>query len=663
MASGPTTQGTGKQIVTSVTSADLETLTKDVDKINSAAFKLGGFLKVLKNSISEIDDTIVNLDQKFAKVMQTMGVGQRYSAMIKENFAKASPEVILMGGTLDDIVTVQQDLATSSNKNILATKEVIEGMVATQKVTGIQSSTLLQNFMDAGYEAEQITDQMYNVHKIAQNMGVNARAVSSMVVNNLDKLNKFTFEGGVDGLAKMAAKAAMFRIDMGETFNLADRLLSPENAIETANALQRLGGSASQLADPLRLMDLAQNNVPELQNQLTKLVEKYTYFDEKTKTFQIMPGARREIKAIAGELNISEKSIVNMGVEGAKLKKKLSEINFSGLDFTKEQQEQIANLSKLNKDNKYEIEFKDNTGTTIKKTLDDLKGSEGEIKEFLNKQSEETGKSNEEKMISLAKEQLGKADQMIAKIDAFRNAIPMAVAGSQVGEKYLETAFNTIATKTDATIKNVNLNNNELAKALNNSTQSIDNLIKGIAEGDFSKVIGGLKGLGPEIGKVVGESILGPQLQTLQEIAKQFPVLGTALKEIGITEENLTKAIDKFTGVLEGTGAKDFIWRPGEGISKFAENDLVIAGTGLMSKSQPMPVNETITNNTNTAVTSETKVGGEVTFKVSLDTNGNLGNLGMNEATVLGNRIADAIKNSPDLQNKIKAALEFSKQV
>jgi hypothetical protein len=89
---------------------------------------------------------------------------------------------------------------------------------------------------------------------------------------------------------------------------------------------------------------------------------------------------------------------------------------------------------------------------------------------------------------------------------------------------------------------------------------------------------------------------------------------------------------------------------------------LVIAGTGLMSKSQPMPVNETITNNTNTAVTSETKVGGEVTFKVSLDTNGNLGNLGMNEATVLGNRIADAIKNSPDLQNKIKTALEFSKQ-
>jgi hypothetical protein len=409
-------------------------------------------------------------------------------------------------------------------------------------------------------------------------------------------------------------------------------------------------------------MDLAQNNVPELQNQLTKLVEKYTYFDEKTKTFQIMPGARREIKAIAGELNISEKSIVNMGVEGAKLKKKLSEINFSGLDFTKEQQEQIANLSKLNKDNKYEIEFKDNTGTTIKKTLDDLKGSEGEIKEFLDNQSTETGESNEEKMISLAKEQLGKADQMIAKIDAFKNAIPMAVAGSQVGEKYLETAYNTIATKTDETIKNVNLNNKELAKALNNSTQSIDNLIKGIAEGDFSKVIGGLKGLGPEITKVVGESILGPQLQTLQEIAKQFPVLGTALDKIGITEENLTKAIDKFTGVLEGTGAKDFIWRPGEGISKFAENDLVIAGTGLMSKSQPMPVNETITNNTNTAVTSETKVGGEVTFKVSLDTNGNLGNLGMNEATVLGNRIADAIKNSPDLQNKIKTALEFSKQ-
>jgi hypothetical protein len=659
----PTKGTTGKDIVTGVASGELDALSNDVDKINSAAFKLGGFLKLFKSSISDIDNTIVSLDQKFAKVMQTMGVGQRYSAMIKENFAKASPEVISMGGTLDDIVTVQQDLATNSNKNILATKEVIEGMVATQKVTGIQSSTLLQNFMDAGYEAEQITDQMYNVHKIAQNMGVNARAVSSMVVSNLDKLNKFTFDGGVDGLAKMAAKAAMFRIDMNETFSLAERLLSPENAIETANALQRLGGSASQLADPLRLMDLAQNNVPELQNQLTKLVEKYTYFDEKTKTFQIMPGARREIKEIGNALNISEKSIVNMGVEGAKLKKKLSEINFSGLDFTKEQQEQIANLSKLNKDNKYEIEFKDESGKTITKTLDQLKGSEGEIKRFLENQSAEKGLSNEEKMIDLAKEQLGKADQIIAKIDAFKNALPMSVAGSQAGELYLDKALTSVTLKTQKTIDDVNLNNKTLSDALNNSAGKLDKLIEGIAEGDFSKVINGLKGLGGEIRGVISESLIKPQLETLTQIADALPGLGTALKEIGITEENLTNAIDKFTGVLDGaTKSEDFIWRPGEGISKFAENDLVIAGTGLMSKSQPMPVNETITNNTNTAVTSETKVGGEVTFKVSLDTNGNLGNLGMNEATVLGNRIADAIKNSPDLQNKIKAALEFSKQ-
>jgi len=651
------------KIIKAASSEDLDTLSKDVDKINSAAFKLGGFLKLLKTSVGEIDDVIVNLDKQFAKVIQTMGVGQRYSSMIKENFAKASPEVLLMGGSLEDMTVIQQDLATKSGKNIVASKEVIEGLVATQKVTGIQSATLLENFMDAGYEAEQITEQMYQTQKIAQNMGVNARAVTSLVTNNLDKLNKYTFEGGVSGLAKMAAKAAMFRIDMGETFSLAEKLLSPENAIETANALQRLGGATSQLADPLRLMDLAQNNVPELQNQLSKLMEKYTYFDEKTKSFQIMPGARREIKAIGDALGYSEKTMFNMGIEGSKLKKKLSEINFSGLDFTKEQQEQIANLSKLDKKSgKYQIEFKDESGQTIKKTLDELKGSEGEIKKFLENQSGEEGDSPEQKMIDLAKEQLGKADQIIAKIDAFKNAIPMSVAGSQVGELYLDKALNSVDIKTQETIKNVNLNNEKLIKTLNDTSKDLNSIVEAIVKGDFGGIIGGIKNLGPEIGTVISESVLKPQLKTLEQIGEQIPALKTALKNIGITEDNLIKSIDKFTNAIDtATGSKDFIWRPGQGITKFDENDLVIGGTGLMSKSQQLSVNDTITNNTNTTITNQSKVEGEVTFKVMLDNNANLGNLGMNEATALGNRIADAIKSSPDLQNKIKAALEFSK--
>jgi len=651
------------KIIKAASSEDLDTLSKDVDKINSAAFKLGGFLKLLKTSVGEIDDVIVNLDKQFAKVIQTMGVGQRYSSMIKENFAKASPEVLLMGGSLEDMTVIQQDLATKSGKNIVASKEVIEGLVATQKVTGIQSATLLENFMDAGYEAEQITEQMYQTQKIAQNMGVNARAVTSLVTNNLDKLNKYTFEGGVSGLAKMAAKAAMFRIDMGETFSLAEKLLSPENAIETANALQRLGGATSQLADPLRLMDLAQNNVPELQNQLSKLMEKYTYFDEKTKSFQIMPGARREIKAIGDALGYSEKTMFNMGIEGSKLKKKLSEINFSGLDFTKEQQEQIANLSKLDKKSgKYQIEFKDESGQTIKKTLDELKGSEGEIKKFLENQSGEEGDSPEQKMIDLAKEQLGKADQIIAKIDAFKNAIPMSVAGSQVGELYLDKAFNIVDTKTKDTINEVNLNNEKLIKTLNDTSKDLTSIVEAIAKGDFGGIIGGMKDLGGDIGDVITKSVIQPQVDTLIEIGKQLPILGKSLDEIGITHENLIKSIDKFTNAIDtATGSKDFIWRPGQGITKFDENDLVIGGTGLMSKSQQLSVNDTITNNTNTTITNQSKVEGEVTFKVMLDNNANLGNLGMNEATALGNRIADAIKSSPDLQNKIKAALEFSK--
>ena len=547
------------------TTADVASTEADSLKVLKSLIP-GAELSLFKDGLAKSLEFVLTMDRSFSKIAATIGVSQKQSALFKENFAKTTEEVISMGGKFEDSVKLQEDFISVNKKATILNSDIAKQLYATTKVTGVAAESLLEGFLDIGYEADDISKTMFKTQEIANKMGVSAQAVSSAVVANLDKLNKFSFDGGIEGLAKMAGKAAMFRIDMSETFQLADKLLSPENAIEVASALQRLGGSASQLANPLKLMDLAQNNVPELQNQLAKLTEKYTFFDEKTKSFQIMPGARRELKALSDSLGISYESLTKMSIEGSKLKKKMSEISFTGLDFSKEQQEQIANLSNL-KDGKYQIEFKDAAGKTITKTLDELKNLQGDEKaafeNYLTKQTEEAGTDPQTQMINLAKEQLGKADTMIASLNRLQMAIPLAVAGSKGGEDLLTKVFTQQKEKIGDYTDKFKFDN--LKDEASKFTGAIGDLSTAIGTGSKAGIVSSIANMGGAI--------------------KQFTsdVTGLAWDDLK-AKLNLFKDIDISTLLETATGvSEDFVWRPGGKIQKFRKDDIVVGGTNLLT--------------------------------------------------------------------------------
>lgn len=637
--------GGAKQIVSELNPAaegitDLEKILKGMIPGAGATALASGFEKSVK--------FVIEMDQSFAKLARQMGVGENASRLIKENFAKSTEQIILMGGKFEDSVELQEKLLAVTNKNSLVSSDIAAQLFATVKVTGVEVDKLQQSFLDVGYETVQITEQMYSVQNIANKMGVSAQAVSRMVVDNLDKLNKYTFSEGVDGLAKMAGKAAMFRIDMSETFGLADKLLSPENAIEVASALQRLGASTSQLASPLRLMDLAQNNVPELQNQLIKLTEKYTFFDEKTKSFQIMPGARKELRALEDSLTLSSGSLTKMSIEGAKLKKKMSEISFSGINLSKEQQEQVANLAELveNKDTKqmeYVVKYKDDNNQQVVKALNQLTEKDKEqLDAFLNREKENQGLSNEEKMIKIAEDQLGRADTMIQKLSALQMAPQLAVAGGDSGEDLLKRAFKINEENTQQFLADNKFDS--LSKNIGYATDSLIKTLELTSDGDFKKAAEEFKALPGKFGDVIGASITTPLFDTLKDYLPE---------EI----ENV------FNKILNGKSeTKDFIWRPGLGIEKFKEDDLIIGGTNLMNQKtevsqvkQTTPIQSIMENNNNTTTKTESTVGGEVTLKVVVDSL-NSKNISPDDV----GRIVAAIKSRPDLQDEFKKALNFS---
>jgi hypothetical protein len=97
-------------------------------------------------------------------------------------------------------------------------------------------------------------------------------------------MNLYNFEGGIKGLAKMAATSERLGLSMQTVFNQADKIMNPEGAIEMSAALQRLGVTSSGLLDPLRAMDLAQNDPEQLQKEMVNLGKEFTRFNEKNRS-------------------------------------------------------------------------------------------------------------------------------------------------------------------------------------------------------------------------------------------------------------------------------------------------------------------------------------------------------------------------------------------
>jgi hypothetical protein len=393
---------------------------------------LQGFTSALGGSLSKVLDstTIVNalddVDVGMTKIINTMGGGRELSYLIKNNIAGAFTDVKLLGGSLDDIVKIQQDLVNNTNKQVVLQKEYYDDLFATTQVTGEYAGTLINAFDNAGKSVYDIKGTMEGVVNQSRALGLDAQEVSSRMVSNLDKMNMYGFERGIQGLSKMAATSAMFKMDMSSTFNLADKLMGPEQAVEFSARLQALG-IQSELVDPFRAMDLATNNVEELQNQIVKLGEGMTFVNEKGDV-EIFKEKRGVIKELAAAAGMGAAEFAKLVVQSETARLKMAEIKMPDLNVTEEQKTMIANLATMKEGPQgkgYYVQFEDKQGKTQEKLVSEIK--EGDLQAIADQYA------NPKDMIDLAKDQIDFLSSMAHSLEAIEKSGGMSIAGSKLG--------------------------------------------------------------------------------------------------------------------------------------------------------------------------------------------------------------------------------------
>jgi len=457
------------------------------DYVKSWQIGLSDIKTITEKTMSEVassftdkslgENTFINLlDQQATELSAQFGVGKGRMEEFRQSIADVSPALIRMGvdqsEAIKNIGKMGQALGSAAS---LGSEAIIE-LSAASKATGQDVGVLTEKFREVGVSVYDVGDAMLDVANSARSAGVSVGAVSSAVAQNIGKLNLYNFEGGINGLTKMSIQASRLGVDMGKVFKIADDLFSPEKAIEMSASLQRLGVTSSGLLDPLRAMDMAQNDPEALQNEILNISKEFTKFNEQTGKFEIMPGSKRRLREVAEAMGMTAEELAGMSIKASEFDKKMSQIKLpSFAEGNEETKELIASMAQM-KDGIATVNVKDEkTGEVLLKQVDQL--TPEDIEKL--KESQTTQAQTVEQ---LAYDQLTELQQINSSISGTKAAVGFGKATSEPIEKLFTTMMS--INKDVAVGLNKGVTTKSVREPLTELTQPIEDAITALLRED-----------------------------------------------------------------------------------------------------------------------------------------------------------------------------------
>jgi cyanate lyase len=465
-----------------------------------------------------IAKVVLTLDSAASQMLHQFGQGQAMADILRSSMAEAVTSVRKLGGDISDVLETQKQAAEALGRNVILSDKTSEDLYATMKVTGQSVKEIVAGMADAGISSINATNEMLKVVNIARESGVSAVAVSGKVLSNMDALNKFNFSNGVEGLAKMAAQAISLRVDMNKTLELADKLFDPDKAIEMAASMQRLGVSQSSLLDPLKLMDLAQNDPAELQNQIAEMSKQFVQLG-KDGHFEIMPGAKRQLREISQAMGMSYDDITKMALGSADLDKKMKEISFP--DVTEDQKKLIANMAQMGEGGEYVVKTPEGEKKVSELSKEDVAA--------LEKMANTAPKSMED----LAKEQLSATQDVTAAINSLGDRTGLGLAASKTGGGILSAGRKIGEGIGD--IPGEGLSAKNIAKGIDTTTNKLTNVVEEYAR--TGKITANLGGILTDFGSFVHNEMteaFSNVTKKATEISQEFPIINALNKAVQV---------------------------------------------------------------------------------------------------------------------------------
>jgi len=260
--------------------------------------------------------------------MTRQGLGQTklVGDAIADTMAEATFETQAFGIGLDDNLNLMKSINDVMKTNtLLGTEQVVnmQALANNAGVTGAEIATLVEGFRSIGVGTDKAIENIGDMQQQARDYGVNVGEFMKGISSNLKMMSSYNFKDGVEGFSRMVMKAQALRIDVGKTFNMAEGLLEPEKAIETAASFQMLGGAIGDLGDPFKLLHMAQTDAEGLQDAVIGMAESAVVFNEETGEFDIPVTEMYRLREAAGAAGMTYQEMTEMAFKAAERTKKL----------------------------------------------------------------------------------------------------------------------------------------------------------------------------------------------------------------------------------------------------------------------------------------------------------------------------------------------------
>ena len=293
------------------------------------------------------------------RMNREVGLTGEYSKVVREELTKANPELLRMGIGFDYLSQAAGSLIENTGRFItLNSQSWKEAGTASKAYVGTLSDliSMYPSFEKIGVGAADVAEQIEITGKRSIELGLRAQSITKDLGANIGKLNSYGFKDGIQGLSEMVRKSKEFRIDMSETFNIAEKVFSPEGAIDLSSNLMAIGGAIGDFNDPLKLLYMSTNNVEGLSDSLIGLAGSLATYNSEQGRFEITGINLRKARALASELNVDYNKLGDAAIAAAERSAAATDLMSRGLNLDEDQTRFLTNISTM-KDGKMTIQL------------------------------------------------------------------------------------------------------------------------------------------------------------------------------------------------------------------------------------------------------------------------------------------------------------------
>ena len=308
---------------------------------------------LIKSGYGKLKSTgIFEVDKAIRDSGKSMNIVKANSDGFADNINTASKTTYDWGIQTKDLAKAQQSYSEEIGRSVILSEEGLVAIGEMAKGTGLgaEGAAMMASEMDKfGMSVTGSRDLVEETVQTAAKMGVNSDKAVKNLQKNLRLAQRFTFKGGVAGLAKMANEAARLKLDMDGISGLAEKVFRPEGAVEMAAKLQVMGGEFAKLGDPMQLMFKARNDFAGFAKDIGKATAEFVSYNKETNSFEIQGGlAADRMREISNTTGIAVEKLQEMAVQQKKIERFGSMVSSSIVDD--EDRELVASLAQINKD-------------------------------------------------------------------------------------------------------------------------------------------------------------------------------------------------------------------------------------------------------------------------------------------------------------------------